>query len=379
MLGPDATAGTPEFDLFVTEVVREMTVKAGQKCTAIRRAVVPRAVFAAARDAIARRLADVVVGDPRREDVGMGPLASLAQRDDVRAAVAELATEATLAFGDPAHVALAGADQERGAFLAPLLLTCERPLEATKIHAVEGFGPVCTLMAYDTLDDAVEIVRRGAGSLVASIFTYDAAAANELILGIASYHGRVIVIDRDDARESTGHGSPLPSLVHGGPGRAGGGEELGGMRGVYHYMQRTAVQGSPARLAGLTHAWTRGAREVEREGHPFRHRFEDLAIGETIHTAARTIGLDDIEHFAAFTGDTFYAHMDEAAARANPFFPGRVAHGYLLLSFAAGLFVEPRARARTRELRTRPAALFQAGIARRCDRRALDRQTENPA
>ena len=222
-----------------------------------------------------------------------------------------------------------------------MLLGCELPLEATKVHEVEAFGPVATLMAYDTLADAVEIVRRGGGSLAASIFTYDAQAANALILGIGSYHGRIISIDRDDAGEQTGHGSPLPSLVHGGPGRAGGSEELGGIRGVFHYMQRTAIQGSPTRLASLLRAWSRGAAEVAKDGHPFRHRYEELEVGETIHTAARTITLDDIEHFARFTGDTFYAHMDEEAAKANPFFPGRVAHGYLLLSFAAGLFVEP--------------------------------------
>lgn len=341
VLAPDATPGTPEFALFVDEIVREMTVKAGQKCTAIRRAIVPRVAFAAARDALATRLAAVIVGDPRRDDVAMGPLASLAQRDEVRARVAELLTEATLVYGDLAHVAARGADAERGAFLGPVLLASERPLAAEKLHAVEAFGPVCTLMAYDTLADAIELVRRGGGSLVASIFTYDGAAANELIAGIAPYHGRIILIDRDDARESTGHGSPLPSLVHGGPGRAGGGEELGGLRGVFAYMQRTAVQGSPARLAGLTHTWTRGAGEIARQAHPFRRSFEDLTLGETLHTAARTIGLADIEHFAAFTGDNFYAHMDEVAAGANPFFPGRVAHGYLVLSFAAGLFVEP--------------------------------------
>ncbi|MBD5656288.1 MAG: phenylacetic acid degradation bifunctional protein PaaZ, partial [Candidatus Eremiobacteraeota bacterium] len=309
VLAPDAVPGTPEFDLFVREVVREMTVKAGQKCTAIRRALAPRATFAAARDALVAALSEIVVGDPRRDGVDMGPLSSLVQRDDVRGRVAELQSEATLAFGDPFFVIAEGGDAQRGAYLSPLLLTCERPLAATVIHTVEAFGPVCTLMAYDTLDDAIDIVRRGGGSLVASIFTYDNATANQLIMGLGSYHGRIIAIDRDDARESTGHGSPLPALVHGGPGRAGGGEELGGMRGVCHYLQRTAVQGAPEGLAGLTHAWTRAAAEVARASHPFRQRFEELAIGETIQTATRTIALDDIEHFAAFTGDTFYAHM----------------------------------------------------------------------
>jgi oxepin-CoA hydrolase/3-oxo-5,6-dehydrosuberyl-CoA semialdehyde dehydrogenase len=341
ILGPDAVPGTPEFDLYIKEVVREMTAKAGQKCTAIRRALVPRANYAEVSRALAAKLREITIGDPRLDAVRMGPLVSLGQRADVRARVAELREEATLLFGDPDYCAVIGADAGTGAFLSPILLGCEYPLAATKIHALEAFGPVSTLMAYDTLDDAVEIVRRGEGSLVASIVSYDALAIARLVAGIASYHGRVLVLDRDCARESTGHGSPLPGLVHGGPGRAGGGEELGGLRGVYHYMQRTALQGSPARLAALTSSWSRGATELAKPQHPFRHRFEELEIGESLHTAARTISLDDIERFAAFTGDTFYAHMDEAAAKANPFFPGRVAHGYLLISFAAGLFVDP--------------------------------------
>jgi oxepin-CoA hydrolase/3-oxo-5,6-dehydrosuberyl-CoA semialdehyde dehydrogenase len=341
ILGPDAVPGTPEFDLFVREVVREMTSKAGQKCTAIRRAFVPRVSFDAVAEALRERLAKVVIGDPRREDVTMGALASQAQRRDVRAHAASIGREAELLFGDPSHVAVSGADPERGAFLSPLLLACAQPRSATAVHSVEAFGPVATLMPYDGLDEAIELVQRGEGSLVASAYTYDDEVARELILGIASYHGRVVAIDRDCARESTGHGSPLPPLVHGGPGRAGGGEELGGMRGVFHYMQRTAVQGTPARLASLGNAWLTGAPEVAKPEHPFRHFYEELTLGETLHTAPRTISLEDIERFAAFTGDTFYAHMDEAAAKANPFFPGRVAHGYLLLSFAAGLFVDP--------------------------------------
>ncbi|GAC1413630.1 MAG: phenylacetic acid degradation bifunctional protein PaaZ [Candidatus Velthaea sp.] len=341
ILGPDALPGTPEFELFVTEVVREVTSKAGQKCTAIRRALVPRIHYAAVAEALGARLRDVVVGDPRRDDVGMGALASLAQRDAVRAAVALLRTETEAVFGDALRVDARGADPERGAFMSPLLLGCERPGPATRIHDVEAFGPVATLLAYDGVDEAIALAARGGGSLVASIFTYDPVVANDLLYGLAAYHGRVVAIDRDCARESTGHGSPLPGLVHGGPGRAGGGEELGGLRGVFHYMQRTAVQGSPARLAALTREWQPGAPELAAHEHPFRRVFEDLEIGETIHTPARTIELADIEHFAAFTGDTFYAHMDDAAARANPFFPGRVAHGYLVLAFAAGLFVEP--------------------------------------
>jgi oxepin-CoA hydrolase/3-oxo-5,6-dehydrosuberyl-CoA semialdehyde dehydrogenase len=341
VLGPDAAPGTPEFDLFVREVVREITAKAGQKCTAIRRALVPRGFYDAAAAELKARLGKVVVGNPRDESVTMGPVVSLGQRTSVRESVAELATEASLIFGDPTQCTPVAGDSERGAYLSPMLLACEQPLHATKVHEIEAFGPVSTLMAYGNLADAIEIVQRGAGSLVASVYTYDQNVANELIAGIGSFHGRIILIDRDDARESTGHGSPLPGLVHGGPGRAGGGEEMGGIRGVFHYMQRTAIQASPSRLAGLTHVWNRGAKTVDKPDHPFRTRFEDLTIGETIATQPRTITLADIEHFAEFTGDKFYAHMDEAAAAANPFFPGRVAHGYLLLSFAAGLFVEP--------------------------------------
>jgi len=341
ILGPDAGPGTPEFDLFVEEVVREMTVKAGQKCTAIRRAIVPRAHHAALKEALVEKLRGIVVGNPRLESVQMGPLASLDQRTAVRASVAELQTEARLLFGDPNSWIVEGADYQAGAFLSPLLLGVEKGGPARKVHEVEAFGPVSSVLAYETLEDAIELAKRGSGSLVASIFTYDQDVADALVLGIGSYHGRILALDRDCARESTGHGSPLPPLVHGGPGRAGGGEELGGLRGVFHYLQRTAVQASPTRLTGLTKSWTAGARTSKKAQHPFRRFFEDLSIGESILTAARVVTLEDIEHFAEFTGDTFYAHMDEEAAKANPFFPGRVAHGYLLLSFAAGLFVDP--------------------------------------
>lgn len=341
ILGTDAAPGSPEFDLFVKEVVREMTVKAGQKCTAIRRALVPASMLEEAQAAIVSRLQRIVVGDPRLEEVRMGALAGQSQRADVRAKVAELLTESSVAYGDPHHVELKGADEAAGAFLSPLLLRCTEPATATRVHDVEAFGPVTTLVPYNHLNDAIALAQRGRGSLVASVYTYDDAVAENLIGGLSSYHGRIIAIDRDCAGESTGHGSPLPPLVHGGPGRAGGGEELGGLRGVFHYMQRTALQGSPQRLTSLTGSWTRGATETPAPVHPFRQNFEELTIGETIRTAPRTITLDDIEHFANFTGDRFYAHMDEDAAKANPFFPGRVAHGYLILAFAAGLFVEP--------------------------------------
>jgi oxepin-CoA hydrolase/3-oxo-5,6-dehydrosuberyl-CoA semialdehyde dehydrogenase len=341
MLGPDAAADSPEFQLFAKEVVREMTVKAGQKCTAIRRALVPAAMMDAAQKAISDGLAKTTIGDPAREDVRMGALVSLSQREDVRAKVGALKAEAKVVYGDAADIDVIGASAVTGAFAAPMLLRCDDPWSAKAVHEIEAFGPVSTLMPYKSLDDAIELCNKGGGSLVMSLFTHDPEVARDVVIGAGCFHGRVAIINRDCARESTGHGSPLPVLVHGGPGRAGGGEELGGMRGVRHYMQRTAIQGSPEVLRAVTGQWVKGAATEAKPPHPFRYRFSELEIGQTIETAARTITLDDIEHFANFTGDTFYAHMDEAAAKANPFFPGRVAHGYLILSFAAGLFVDP--------------------------------------
>ena len=341
ILGPDAGPGTPEFDLFVKEVAREMTVKAGQKCTAIRRAIAPRAFADALVTALGERLAKVPVGDPAQESVRMGPLASLDQRQEVRDRIRELAAEAEIVAGDPDRVAIVSGDAERGAFLNPVLLYSAAPLRANAIHDVEAFGPVATVMAYDDLGEAIALARRGKGSLVASLFTDDKAVAEETVLGLAPFHGRVLIGNRLSAKSSTGHGSPLPALVHGGPGRAGGGEEMGGMRGVKHYLQRTAVQGTPRLLAAVTGRWLEGA-DTQADGvHPFRKPLAELRIGDQLVTATREVTLDDIEHFANFTGDIFYAHMDEAAAKANPFFDGRVAHGYLIVSFAAGLFVDP--------------------------------------
>ena len=333
VLGPDAAPGTPEFDLFVKEVVREMTVKAGQKCTAIRRVFIPRAHEAAVIAALSTKLAEFVPGDPRLAETRMGALVSVAQRAAVEAAIAEIGGEVEIVF----HAN----NQTTGAFMAPVLLRARNPATARRVHAVEPFGPVATVLAYDSLDEAIALVARGEGSLVVTLATYDPHVAEAFVFGVASYHGRLLILDRDCAKESTGHGSPMPGLLHGGPGRAGGGEEMGGLRGVFHYLQRTALQGSPARLSALTKRWTKGAPAPVAAEHPFRRPFDALAIGDTVETASRVVTLEDIEHFAAFTGDTFYAHMDEAAAKANPFFPGRVAHGYLLLSFAAGLFVDP--------------------------------------
>jgi oxepin-CoA hydrolase/3-oxo-5,6-dehydrosuberyl-CoA semialdehyde dehydrogenase len=338
ILGPDAVAGTPEFDLFVKEVTREMTTKAGQKCTAIRRIIAPEASVPALLEALSARLGSTTIGNPQDEGVRMGALVSAAQKADVLEKAALIGTEAERVFGDPDDFAMAGS---KGAFLPPMLFHCADPDGAERVHDTEAFGPVSTVMGYRDLGHAVELANRGQGSLVASVITHDPAVAREVALGSGAFHGRLYFNNRDSMTESTGHGSPLPHMVHGGPGRAGGGEEMGGIRGVMHYMQRTAIQGSPDILSAIGGTWVPGAAELEGPAHPFTRRFGDLAIGETIHTDPREVTLEDIEHFAHFTGDTFYAHMDEEAAKRNPFFPGRVAHGYLLLSFAAGLFVEP--------------------------------------
>jgi oxepin-CoA hydrolase/3-oxo-5,6-dehydrosuberyl-CoA semialdehyde dehydrogenase len=341
ILGPDAEPGTPEFDLFVKEVQREMTVKAGQKCTAIRRIIAPEAQVEAVIDALRERLAKNVIGDPAAEGTRMGALVSTGQRADVLEKIAILETEAERVIGDPDNFEVVGADREKGAFLPPMLFRCADPDKATKVHETEAFGPVSTIMGYRDLDHAVELANRGQGSLVVSLITNDGEVARDVAMGVGAYHGRIYINNRTSMKESTGHGAPLPHMVHGGPGRAGGGEEMGGIRGVMHFMQRTAVQGSPDMLQAIGQQFVPGAEEKPAPAHPFTRTFTELQIGETIVTDPREVTLDDIEHFAEFTGDTFYAHMDDEAAKRNPFFPGRVAHGYLLLSFAAGLFVEP--------------------------------------
>ncbi|HEY2984961.1 MAG TPA: phenylacetic acid degradation bifunctional protein PaaZ [Jatrophihabitantaceae bacterium] len=339
ILGPDAAPGTPEFDLYVKALVTEMTVKAGQKCTAIRRALVPTTLTDAVAEAAAARLAKVTVGNPANADVRMGALASLDQRDEVRRSLKALLDAGRAVFGDPDHVEVIDADAERGAFLSPVLLRMDNA-DRAEPHQVEAFGPVSTLIPYSSTAQAIDLAARGAGSLVGSVVTADVDFARSVVLGVAPWHGRLLVLDRDDAGESTGHGSPLPMLVHGGPGRAGGGEEMGGIRGVLHHMQRTAVQASPRVLTAVTNRWVAGAARTEGV-HPFRKSLAELRIGDCVVAGPRDVTLADIEHFAEFTGDTFYAHMDEEAARANPFFDGRVAHGYLIVSFAAGLFVDP--------------------------------------
>jgi len=341
ILGPDAGAGSPELELFVREVVREMTVKAGQKCTAIRRALVPSARAGDVLDALRAALAQIVMGDPRLEKVRMGPVASLSQRREVLAQLARLVSEAELICGGAGETQPLGADADRGAFVAPTLLYCRDARGARAVHSVEAFGPVCTLIPYASVEEAIELARSGGGSLVSSIFSADDEIAAQLVLGLAPYHGRILVANRYCGRDSTGHGSPLPHLVHGGPGRAGGGEEMGGIRGVMHYMQRTAVQGTPDLVSAASGRWVRGARERDPGVHPFRKPFAALSIGDTFHSAEREVTVQDIERFAELSGDRFYAHMDEAQAARNPLFGGRVAHGYFLVSAAAGLFVDP--------------------------------------
>jgi len=307
VLGPDADIDTPEFNLFVKEVVHEMTAKAGQKWL---------------------------------ETTQMGALVSNAQKQDVLHKLSQLQQEASMAHGTVTpHVE--GADANTGAFVSPMLLHCANPDSAQHVHEIEAFGPVATVMPYRNLDHACTLLNRGGGSLVASLITHDPNVAQHVAIGAAAWHGRIYINDRDSMQESTGHGSPLPHMVHGGPGRAGGGEELGGIRGVLHYMQRTAIQGSPNMISAVGNTWVPNAACIDTGIHPFRQRFDELQLGETLTTQSRSITIEDIEQFAHFTGDTFYAHMDEAAAAASPFFEGRVAHGYLLLSFAAGLFVEP--------------------------------------
>ena len=344
VLGPDAKPGSDEFDLYVREVVREMTVKAGQKCTAIRRALVPSEYAGAVVEALREALGKVRVGDPAEPGVTMGALASLGQRDEVRRAVERLSGAAELLQGtlDPGSFEVEGADPERGAFLPPILLLGGDP-DRDEVHTVEAFGPVSTVLPYQSVGHAAALAARGEGSLVGSVFSFDDSFVRQLVLEAAAHHGRLLLVNRESAAESTGHGSPLPHLVHGGPGRAGGGEELGGIRGVLHYMQRTALQGSPTTLTAVTGRWIPGAARLQDPAgvHPFRKHLEDLRIGETLRTGTRTVTLEDIERFAASTGDRFYAHMDNEAAARNPFFDGRVAHGYLIVALAAGLFVDP--------------------------------------
>ncbi len=340
VLGEDVKPGMAEWDLFVKELRKEMTVKAGQKCTAVRRIFVPENRLEDAQKALIQALAQTTIGNPENEKVRMGPLAGQAQRVEVRAQVTKLLASSQLIYGALDSVKLLEGDADKGAFLSPMLLLNERPFDSEEPHSIEAFGPVSTLMPYKTLDAAIALSKKGKGSLCSSIVTADPAIARGYVLGAATHHGRILILNNECAKESTGHGSPLPLLVHGGPGRAGGGEEMGGVRGVKHYMQRVAVQGSPSMITALTHVYQPHAAQTIEEKHPFRKYFEELQIGDTVITHKRTITEADIVNFANVSWDHFYAHTDHTSLT-ETLFEKPVAHGYFILSAAAGLFVDP--------------------------------------
>jgi oxepin-CoA hydrolase/3-oxo-5,6-dehydrosuberyl-CoA semialdehyde dehydrogenase len=332
--------GMPEWDLFVKELRREMTVKAGQKCTAVRRIFVPSNKMEDAWKALTTALSQTTIGNPENEKVRMGSLAGQSQREEVRAQVRRLLASSRLIYGSPDSVDLIDADANKGAFMSPLLLLNETPWTSEEPHTVEAFGPVSTLMPYKDAEEAIGLAKKGKGSLCSTIITADPAIARRYVLGAATWHGRILILNNECARESTGHGSPLPLLVHGGPGRAGGGEEMGGIRGVKHYMQRVAVQGSPSMITALTHTYQPHAAQLLEEKHPFRKYFEDLQVGDTVITHKRTITEADITGFANISWDHFYAHTDHTSLEGT-LFEKPVAHGYFILSAAAGLFVDP--------------------------------------
>ncbi|HEX3074234.1 MAG TPA: phenylacetic acid degradation bifunctional protein PaaZ [Ignavibacteriales bacterium] len=341
MLGLDATPDTQEFRLFIKEVVREMTIKSGQRCTAIRRVIVPEQWTEEAIDELKKSFAEIRIGDPRVDGVRMGPLAGQTQVEEVSRSVQELKKQAEVVLDGNASFAPVGKGTDKGAFFPPTILFSSNPLLQKAPHEIEAFGPVCTVMPYKALDDAIELAKMGRGSLVGSIFTADDGQAREIVMGTAAYHGRIMIVNSESAAESTGHGSPLPHLVHGGPGRAGGGEELGGIRAIFHYMQRTALQGSPTTLANITNVWIKGAKREEDMIHPFRKFFEEIEPGDCLYTHGRTITEADIVNFSGVSGDFFYAHSDITALEGS-IFDGRCAHGYLVISAAAGLFVDPK-------------------------------------
>jgi oxepin-CoA hydrolase/3-oxo-5,6-dehydrosuberyl-CoA semialdehyde dehydrogenase len=339
VLGNDVTPDMPEFDLFIKEVAREITTKAGQKCTAIRRIIVPNNHIEDVKIALGKRILSTTIGDPSIEGVRMGPLAGLGQRNDVIDRVKQLMKTQEIVIGDLENFDVKGADKEKGAFMSPIVFYNDQPFKKLDCHSIEAFGPVSTILPYETLDDAIELAKMGKGSLVSSITTADSKVAKEFVLNAATMHGRILVLNNDCAKESTGHGSPMPMLVHGGPGRAGGGEEMGGMRGVLHYMQRTAIQGSPTMLTAITNQYQQGAKGTITAIHPFKKHFEELAIGDQISTEKRIITSDDIDKFADLSGDHFYAHMKNTNFDGT-MFTHQVAHGYFIMSAAAGLFVD---------------------------------------
>jgi oxepin-CoA hydrolase/3-oxo-5,6-dehydrosuberyl-CoA semialdehyde dehydrogenase len=341
VLGEDSAPGTPEFDLFIKNVRAEITVKAGQKCTAVRRIMVPSPFLEAVQIQLGKELSKIKVGDPSVEGVRMGALVSQTQRARVLANLGLLTQSSNIVFGDLAQYDVMGADKSSGAFMPPILLLNEHPFEGLDCHNIEAFGPVATLMPYESLEKAIELANLGKGSLVSTICTLDPAIAGQFVLEAGAFHGRILILNRESAKESTGHGSPMPMLTHGGPGRAGGGEEMGGLRGVMHYLQRVAVQGHPTMLTAVSKTYQRGGARPEAAVHPFRQYFETLQIGETLTTANHTVSEADITNFANVSGDNFYAHMDVTSLEGTPF-TGRVAHGYFILSKAAGLFVDAK-------------------------------------
>jgi oxepin-CoA hydrolase/3-oxo-5,6-dehydrosuberyl-CoA semialdehyde dehydrogenase len=341
VLAPDAVPGTPEFDLFIKEVRKEMTIKCGQKCTAIRRIIVPSNLVEAVGSALSAALAKTVIGNPAKEGVHMGALAGKAQVQEVSERVKLLSENATTLYGSLAPIDALDADGRKGAFMSPILLLQPEPFKYQAAHNIEAFGPVSTILPYDHLEEAIALSKLGKGSLCSSIVTANPTTARDYTISAAGYHGRILVLNAECAKESTGHGSPLPMLVHGGPGRAGGGEEMGGMRGVKHYMQRCAIQGSPTMITAVTNVYQYGAKQTEHDKHPFRKYFEELEIGETVVTHKHTVSEADIVNFANVSGDNFYAHMD-ATSLDGTIFTQRVAHGYFVLAKAAGLFVDPK-------------------------------------
>jgi oxepin-CoA hydrolase/3-oxo-5,6-dehydrosuberyl-CoA semialdehyde dehydrogenase len=341
VLGEDALPGTPEFDIFVKEVCKEITVKTGQKCTAVRRIIVPEALLDEVQEAVSKRLASTTIGDPSLEGVKMGALATKLQVERVRENVRKLAVEQSIVYGNPDQVEVIGGNAEKGAFFSPILFRNEKPFQKTAVHEIEAFGPVSTIMPYKNLDEAIELVKLGRGSLVTTIVTANNDIARDFVVGSACVNGRILVLNESCAKESTGHGSPMPLLVHGGPGRAGGGEEMGGKRGILSYLQRTAIQGHPTTITHITQQFQIGAAQPEANPHVFRQHFEELKIGDTVFTHKHTVTEADIINFANVSGDNFYAHMD-ATSLEGTLFEKRVAHGYFILSKAAGLFVDPK-------------------------------------
>jgi len=340
ILGEDSVPGTAEFDIFIKEVQKEMTVKAGQKCTAVRRIIVPEKLVEDVQIALGKRLAKTTIGDPEVEGVRMGSLAGNDQKIEVTGKIKQLEKSQEIVYGSLEEFEVMGADKNKGAFISPILFLNNDPFNKTDCHNIEAFGPVSTILPYKTIDEAIDLARMGKGSLVCSIITNDMKIAEKFVIRAASMHGRILVLNESCAKESTGHGSPMPLLTHGGPGRAGGGEEMGGVRGIKHYLQRTAIQGHPSTITALTKQYQVGAKQITEGPHVFRKHFEEIEIGDTVITDKHLVTLDNIEDFAELSGDKFYAHMDENSLEGT-IFTERVAHGYFIMSKAAGLFVDP--------------------------------------